>query len=132
MSLERRLLCGMIFAVSYTEFFWTHQYIYLICASVKVKGYHHSWELYQFFFYNLKYLDWLKMQFPGWSKVFLQTLSSQIFGRPYRFNVSKIRQGTTLIWTAFTVLLYLKSLGVSYFFLTLCPIDVVLLIHILG
>ena len=56
------------------SFFWVYWYIYLRCTSVKLKGPNHSWELCQKYFYNLEYLDQLKMHFLDWPNVFLQTL----------------------------------------------------------
>ena len=57
------------------------------------------WAQSEIFKYNLKYLDWLKMHCPAWSKDFSETLLYlvSIFGLPYQFSSTKLHLGATLM-----------------------------------
>ena len=48
--------------------------IYMLGTWVELMAAHHGWGLYQKIIHNLEYLDWLKIHFPFWPTVFLQTL----------------------------------------------------------
>ena len=57
-----------------------------------LKGLHHIWKLFQKIFYNLEYLDQLKMHSPAWSNVFLQNLFYKIFTKIWHAALLKIGQ----------------------------------------
>ena len=67
--------------------------MHILNTLVKPKAPHHVWQCCLKLFYILENLDWLKMQFLDWIKVFLQIYK---FGRPYKFNSTKMHLGKTL------------------------------------
>ena len=82
--------------VSHPEFFWAYRCIYLMFTWVDLRGPHYDRGPCQKNVYNLEYLDWFKMHFSIWSKLFIKLdleKLSLLFVYPYQFNSTKIYLG---------------------------------------
>lgn len=85
-----------IMPVSYPELFWIHQYIYLLCILVQLKGPYYGFRCCHKCFQNLDYLDWCKIHFTAYGLRSFDMPCSRKFG--------------LIIWAAHTDLVVQKYL----------------------